>query len=242
VMDISASWFHNSRGEVSESPRSAPTRTNAAAAAAAPRINSVVQWARNKFNDALEKSEFVSRKLVEAQKRLPLDHPGHPNNHPSTSMYSAGSVGTSTEHVLLTSGITAEKLMYDRALEMSRTAAVNELTQEDFEGGVLSYRTAIYMLEAILDNDEDRSTRRKSVAKRDEKPEDELINGLEFEDRATVQKLLEGLRLRLRTIKKKIEVQRGVKRSSITSVPQGYTPPVRNSPTATPQMSNTPPR
>jgi len=157
-------------------------------------------------------------------------------------MYSAGSVGTSTEHVLLTSGITAEKLMYDRALEMSRTAAVNELTQEDFEGGVLSYRTAIYMLEAILDNDEDRSTRRKSVAKRDEKPEDELINGLEFEDRATVQKLLEGLRLRLRTIKKKIEVQRGVKRSSITSVPQGYTPPVRNSPTATPQMSNTPPR
>jgi serine/threonine-protein kinase ULK/ATG1 len=188
VMDVSASWFHHSRAEIAvDSPRSAPTRTNSATATA-PRINSVVQWARNRFNDALEKSEFVSRKLVDAQKQLPLDHPGHPNNHPCSSMYSAGSVGTSTEQVLLTSGITAEKLMYDRALEMSRTAAVNELTQEDFEGGVLSYRTAIYMLEAILDNDDDRSFRRKSMSKKDEKPEDELINGLESEDRATLKK------------------------------------------------------
>jgi serine/threonine-protein kinase ULK/ATG1 len=188
VMDVSASWFQHSRADVAvDSPRSAPTRTNSATNAAS-RINQVVQWARNRFNDALEKSEFVSRKLVDAQKQLPLDHPGHPNNHPSSSMYSAGSVGTSTEQVLLTSGITAEKLMYDRALEMSRTAAVNELTSEDYDGGVLSYRTAIYMLEAILDNDDDRSFRRKSMSKKDEKAEDEMINGLESEDRATLKK------------------------------------------------------
>jgi hypothetical protein len=44
------------------------------------------------------------------------------------------------------------------------------------------------MLEAILDNDGDRSFRRKSMSKKDEKPEDELISGLESEDRATLNK------------------------------------------------------
>ena len=79
--------------------------------------------------------------------------------------------------------------MYDRALEMSRGAAVCELTNEDLENGVVSYRTAIYMLEAILDTEEDRSVRRKSNAAKDDRLiDEEMISGLEEEDRATVQK------------------------------------------------------
>jgi serine/threonine-protein kinase ULK2 len=191
VIDVAGSWWgHKNRGEiVSESPRSAPARHAGSAAVVAPKINGIVQWSRNRFNDCLEKSEFVGRKLVEAQRRLPVDHPGHPSNHPSMSLGSATSVGTSAENITLTSGVTAEKLMYDRALEMSRFAAVNELTNTDLEGGEVSYRTAIYMLEAILDSDDDGSSRGRG---KKEKAEDELINGLESEDRATVMKRKRG--------------------------------------------------
>ncbi|QDS67637.1 hypothetical protein FKW77_004522 [Venturia effusa] len=244
IMSVSAAWFRHSRADVGmDSPRSAPTKSTNATAAAV-KINQVVQWARTQFNDGLEKSEFVSRKLVDAQKQLPLDHPGHPSNHPEPSEISGGSVATSTDQVMLTTGITAEKLMYDRALEMSRTAAVNELTHEDFEGSELSYRTAIWMLEAILDNDDDRSFQSKSNSKQDENTDEDLINGLESEDRATVKKLLEGLRIRLHSIQKKIHAQKQMqaKRSSVASTPSGYTPPNRFSPAATPQLANTPPR
>ncbi|KIW01471.1 uncharacterized protein PV09_07227 [Verruconis gallopava] len=243
IMDISAAWFHNSRGELlhanpSDVPRSAPTRGGMMAAA--PRINSVVQWARTRFNDALEKSDFVARKLTDAQKRLPLDHPHHPNNkYSSSSAYSATSVGTSSDHVILTSGITAEKLMYDRALEMSRGAAVCELTNEDLENGVLSYRTAIYMLEAILDSDDWRTSRKSVGAAKGEGTEDEPIDGLEAEDRATVQKLLDSLKIRLRAIKKKIEAQKAARRSSTSGTP---TMPMRASPSTTPQYSRSPAR
>jgi serine/threonine-protein kinase ULK/ATG1 len=258
IMDISASWFHNSRSELPNAgvPRSAPTR--AGMMATAPRINSVVQWARTRFNDALEKSDFVARKLTDAQRRLPLDHPNHPNNYSSASAYSAKSVGTSSDHVMLTSGVTAEKLMYDRALEMSRGAAVCELTNEDLDNCVLSYRTAIYMLEAVLDSDDFRFDK-NSITAKGEAAEEEQINGLEAEDRATVRKrefiiqfprvvltnsntVLDSLKFRLRTIKRKIEAQKAAKRSSSSATPTGAGTTIRASPSATPQLSRSPAR
>jgi serine/threonine-protein kinase ULK/ATG1 len=69
--------------------------------------------------------------------------------------------------------------MYDRALEMSRTAAVNELVSADLPGCDLNYWTAILMLEAILEEEDESSSR---------KLEGEEINGLESEDRQSIQK------------------------------------------------------
>jgi serine/threonine-protein kinase ULK/ATG1 len=181
VFDVTGHWFYQKRRDNSDvSPRSAPVRS----ASVAPKINGVVQWARKRFNECLEKSEFVARKLVEAQRKLPLDHPGHPSNHQGASSSSVStSVGASAENITLTSGITAEKLMYDRAVEMSRTAAINELTNEDLEGGERSYRTAIHLLEAVLDDDE-----RDVLGQRLGRKDDEIISGLEMEDRKTVEK------------------------------------------------------
>jgi serine/threonine-protein kinase ULK/ATG1 len=142
-------------------------------------MNHVVQWVRNRFNECCDKAEFVARKLQDAQKQLPLDHPNHPSNRSSASG-SATTIG-SAENIHLTTGVTAEKLMYDRALEMSRAAAVNELVGEDLPGCELNYWTAIRMLEAIIESDDDTSSR----GKRDD---DELINGLEAEDRQSVIK------------------------------------------------------
>jgi serine/threonine-protein kinase ULK2 len=149
------------------------------------RMNNVVQWGRERFNMVLEKTDLVRLKLIDSQKRLPEDHPSHPSNI-STETASGGALGTSDEQFIVSSGITAERLMYDRALEMSRSAAINELTGEDLPGCEISYITAIRMLEAILESD-DEDLKGKDVASEQEKDDDVPINGLEAEDRKTVR-------------------------------------------------------
>jgi hypothetical protein len=149
-------------------------------------MNNVVQWARSRFNECLEKSEIVGRKLQQAQRELPLDHPGHPSNHKSASSTSSGAVTTSAEHIQITSGVTAEKLMFERAVEMSRAAAVSELVGEDLNDCEIGYVTAIMLLEAVLESDDEPLIRRPSAKK--DKPGDELINGMETEDRQHVIK------------------------------------------------------
>lgn len=185
-MDIASAWWQRKSradmlGGVSSTTPSSVTRD---------RINSAVQWVRNRFNEVLEKAEFVRLKLIEAQKRLPEDHPGHPNNNTSSSKIAGAS---STEGVILSSGVSAEKLMYDRALEMSRSAAINELANDDLPGCEISYITAIRMLEAVLENEEITQQRKRSSSLKDGKqsqPED-IGAGNEFfkvEDVQTVHK------------------------------------------------------
>lgn len=215
-----------------DGPRSAsPKAATIVNASVHVRINSVVQWARNRFNECLEKSEFVSRKLLDAQGRLPLHHPGHPSKRQQsedTFTSSPKKDATTDKHLNeraneakpgegrqhsvtelnLTSGITAEKLMYDRALEMSRTAAVNELVGEDLAGCEVSYLTAMRLLEAVLEKEGDTrntsKTRRSSTYKK-ERHEDkdtdkdttdaarnndgaDVVEGFEDCDRKTVEK------------------------------------------------------
>jgi serine/threonine-protein kinase ULK/ATG1 len=158
AMDIASLWWSKkSRGEASSGVSAAVAQS------VVQRINAVVQWVRQRFNEVLEKSEVVRLKLLEAQKLLPEDHPSHPSNHEIGS--SALSVGPGTSHVCLTPGISAEKLMYDRAVEMSRAAAIDEVTNENLPGCEISYITAIRMLEAVLDNDDDATTRRLASGK-----------------------------------------------------------------------------
>jgi serine/threonine-protein kinase ULK2 len=180
IFDITGHWFyHKKNNEFETSPRSVPVRTSVSVNS---KVNGIVQWARGKFNDCMEKSEFVARKLMDAQRRLPPDHPGHPSNHPTSSTSSTtANIGASADNLHFTSDVTAEKLMYDRALEMSRMTAINELTNTDLEGGEVNYRTAIQMLEAILDDGNYDIGGRKPMRK-----DDEIITGLENEDRAAV--------------------------------------------------------
>ena len=178
TMDVAGAWWaRKNRGEVVSGSPSARTEANAALITAGNRINNVVQWVRARFNEVLEKAEFVTLKLVEAQKQLPVSHPSHPSNHPVSS--ASTRMGTSADTVVVGSGVTAEKLMYERALEMSRTAAVNELVGEELAGCEIAYVTAVRMLEAVLEADEGGS-----------EMEDEMqpINGMQVEDRQVVEK------------------------------------------------------
>lgn len=187
-MDIAGAWWsRRNRGEVLHSGTS-PRSDSPSAVAAGNRINSAVQWVRNRFNEVLEKAEFVRLKLIEAQRQLPEDHPGHPSNHTSASRIAGAS---STDGAVLSSGITAEKLMYDRALEMSRSAAINEIANEDLQGCEISYITAIRMLEAVLESDDEPLNQRPraSSLSTEMKPDDGgPVNGIRVDDRRDVLK------------------------------------------------------
>lgn len=158
AMDLASLWWSkNGRGDGNGGVSAAVSENISQS------INAIVQWVRQRFNEVLEKSEVVRLKLMEAQRLLPEDHPSHPSNQGVDSLVSSS--GSTTKQVYLTPGISAEKLMYDRALEMSRAAAIDEVTNENLPGCKISYITAIRMLEAVLDNDSDGTTRRVSSGK-----------------------------------------------------------------------------
>jgi serine/threonine-protein kinase ULK/ATG1 len=252
TIDLAGIWWskHKERGEGVTSDPSSIGNTNVGS-----RILAVVKWSRNRFNECLEKSEVVGRRLQHAQRQLPEGHPGHPDNHGSGS---SAEVATSAEHIHLTSGVTAERLMFDRAVEMSRAAAVSELVGEELNDCEIGYKTAIMLLEAVLENDDEPLMRKPSHKK--DKPVDERINGMETEDRqrvikckckrlrsawlgADLDEVIEGARGRLHALQKKMyAVQYAAKRAptSGSSTPK---PASATSPSAmTPSIASTSPR
>ena len=256
-MDIAGAWWaRKNRGEIIEESSSPRTPTNALGGVNGPtgnRVNNVVQWVRSRFNEVLEKAEFVRLKLMEAQKQLPIDHPSHPSHHQPISSSTAG-MGTSADNIVVTTGVTAEKLMYDRALEMSRSAAVNELVGDDLPGCEIAYITAIRMLEAVLEDDEDPPPKKSSQTDKD--PEDSAINGVEAEDRKVVLKckhpyspntwtiftnetvVVHSIRTRLAALQKKMQII-----SKRTSIPQAPGPPAKpTSVTLNPAVAGTTPQ
>lgn len=188
------------------------------------RINELVQWIREKFNECLEKAEFIKLRLQEATLALErlsgafsesniyvggstattADGSGASgSNHPASGYSASNAItvsnttgaanqasaaNTTNANAGVGGAIVAEKLIFDRALEISRNAAVNELVKEDLKGCELSYSTAIWMLEALLDEDGG---------------EDGRLDG---EDKVTVEKFIVGIGNRLSVLKRKLEL------------------------------------
>ncbi len=82
-------------------------------------------------------------------------------------MNSTTGMGTSLDNVVVSPGVSAEKLMYLRAVEMSRSAAVNELVCDDLPGCEIAYVTAIRMLEAVLMDDDDDTSKKVTMSEKD---------------------------------------------------------------------------
>ncbi|KAI1808020.1 Serine/threonine-protein kinase ATG1 [Daldinia bambusicola] len=203
-MDIANIWWTRRNRIDSNSSQHVVNRDATSAQNLISRVNSAVQWVRKRFNETLEKAEVVRLKLLEAQRQLPEDHPSHPANHQLELLPTGAS---STEGIVLTAGLSAEKLMYERALEMSRAAAINEIANEDLSGCELSYLTAIRMLEAVLDNDEDLSKRRLSGSS---KAERDLIregaSDINPDDQQAVHKMIQMINGRLTALRKKLQM------------------------------------
>ncbi|KAI5965848.1 ATG1 [Candida pseudojiufengensis] len=160
------------------------------------KINQLVQWIREKFNECLEKAEFVKLRLQESKLAINNstikegdddEDDGDNNNNKS----------------ITTTKVVAEKLLFDRALEMSRNAAVNELVKEDLHGCELSYSTAIWMLEAVLDEDDDIDNQNSN--NNNNNNGENNFKKLDDEDRIMVEKFIVSIGNRLSVLKKKIE-------------------------------------
>jgi len=247
AMNTAARWLERRKRE-GDSAALVSTR-NGAVGTAGQRMNNVVQWTRSRFNEILEKTDLVRMRLVDSQRRLPEDHPSHPSNVVAGIGSSAG-LGTSADQVVVSPGVTAEKLMYDRALEMSRAAAINELTSEDLPGCEISYVTAIRMLEAVLESDEELLRKSNSANKSETEIDEGAIAGLEAEDRDTVvtskstpvslnlmntdiRTVVKQIRGRLEALRKKLQVIH--KRASAPSIGSPRTPPIPHR-TSTPSL------
>lgn len=205
-MAIANQWW--TRKKRIEASGNSSLVSRADSATAGNRINNAVQWMRSRFNEILEKCDFSRMKLEDAQKKLPEDHPMHPANLVGSTTTGESSA---VDGIVLSSGITAERLMYERAIEMSRSAAINEMTNTDLKGCEISYVTALRMLEAVLEKEEEESSsppvRRSSetppLDKVNEKEEEE-VNGISGTDKVAVRNMTQMVRERLKTLRNKM--------------------------------------
>ncbi|ODV84428.1 hypothetical protein CANARDRAFT_8777 [[Candida] arabinofermentans NRRL YB-2248] len=165
AMSIASEWWHS----------------NFSKSATSPKLNELVQWIRSRFNESLEKAEFLRLRLAEANDQL------------------SSSVDSSSKGSLNEKPVIAEKLIFERALEMSRTAALNELKNEDLLGCELSYSTSIWMLETLMNGDGDSVYGSSGDASGSDK--------LDVEDRKTVELFINSIGNRLKVLRQKIEKQ-----------------------------------
>ncbi|GAA5826401.1 hypothetical protein JCM11251_002352 [Rhodosporidiobolus azoricus] len=105
----------------------------------------------------------------------------------------------------------AEKLIYDRALELSRAAAVNELRGESPADCETAYETALWMLYALLDETLSGSSTPSTEAAE--------------EDRVTVERFIKSIGARLAALRKKIAPAAGGNGGAGTAVTSGSTTP-----------------
>ncbi|CAH2355298.1 serine/threonine-protein kinase Atg1p [[Candida] railenensis] len=180
-MAVASNWWYQQQQQSQESSSSLDSSGNSSIHLSI-RINELVQWIREKFNECLEKAEFIRLRLQEANQTLRKEREEEYDDD-----------DYSEEEVNLEERVIAEKLIFDRALEMSRNAAVNELVKEDLKGCELAYSTAIWMLEALLDEDSSTSA--------DERLDDE--------DKAMVEKFIVSIGNRLSVLKKKLGDEEG---------------------------------
>ncbi|KAG0177747.1 Serine/threonine-protein kinase [Apophysomyces sp. BC1021] len=91
-------------------------------------------------------------------------------------------------------GTSVERLLYDRALEISRAAAVHELVGENMPICEEDYQRAIWMLEAILETAVDATTTT-------------TINGgevIEEDDRLIIRRFIDSIQHRILVLRKKL--------------------------------------
>ncbi|KAF3770039.1 hypothetical protein M406DRAFT_66486 [Cryphonectria parasitica EP155] len=189
-MDVASLWWSRRTRSEASGGHASSARDSGNTQNLTPRINAVVQWVRSRFNEVLEKAE--------------VEHPSHPSNH-STEAGNTG--GSAVDGVVITPGISAEKLMYDRAVEMSRKAAIDEISNEDLVGCEISYVTAICMLEAVLDSDEDLPKRRVSGPSKEERATPrEDTSEINADDQQAIRKLIGMITGRLTTVRRKLRM------------------------------------
>ncbi|EJS43809.1 atg1p [Saccharomyces arboricola H-6] len=163
------------------------------------RVNVLVQWLREKFNECLEKADFLRLKINDLRFKNAAE--GDENEN----LEEKGGV---EEPVYL------EKLLYDRALEISKMAAHMELKGENLYSCELAYATSLWMLETSLDDEDFTNTygdyafktsiRSKSY---DGEDKEKYHSVLDENDRLIIRKYIDSIANRLKILRQKMNHQ-----------------------------------
>ncbi|CAI4061558.1 serine/threonine protein kinase ATG1 SKDI_07G0850 [Saccharomyces kudriavzevii IFO 1802] len=163
------------------------------------RVNVLVQWLREKFNECLEKADFLRLKI---------------NDLRFKSASEVDENQTLEDKVSVEEPVYLEKLLYDRALEISKMAAHMELKGENLYNCELAYATSLWMLETSLDDDDFTNTYgdctfRTNVHSKSNDGEDKekYHSVLDENDRLIIRKYIDSIANRLKILRQKMNHQ-----------------------------------
>lgn len=183
AMQITSTWWYESQEKVFSL-----------------RLNLLIQWIREKFNECLEKADFLRLKLDELRKNEAIERTY--TSEVKDAEKNESSDSKSHHHVYdesdsdLGDPVYVEKILYDRALEISKTAAQLEIQGEHLSNCELAYATSLWMLETLLDD---------SIAE-ESYNEIEMVNTgiLDDQDKKIIRKYIDSIANRLKALRQKI--------------------------------------
>lgn len=167
------------------------------------RLNLLVQWIREKFNECLEKADFLRLKLSELNKTGSINRTYSPetragvlNKDGKIENFNAASHTFDEDESVTDETVHLEKILYDRALEISKTAAQLEIQGEHLSNCELAYATSLWMLETLLDDTIDD----------DPYNEVEMVTTgvLDDQDKKIIRKYIDSIANRLKALRQKI--------------------------------------
>lgn len=149
-------------------------------------IKAVMKWARERFNQTLLRVEYCERKYLAARKYVPSPHLAHPS-HDNDVAAPAG------VDYLSSIGNTAEDLLYWRAHDICMGNCLREVPfavpLPVLQECLVTYKTAAYMWEAILECDgatwkevKDESEKKKEAIKNTPPGEEVVVTWKYYND------------------------------------------------------------
>lgn len=151
------------------------------------KVNAIVQCIREKFNECLEKADFLRLKWNN------LDHSG--DSTLLVNQENKSKTNLTNELQKRMEAISVTKLLYERALDLSKNAAKLEIQGIHLSSSELGYCTSIWMLEAILDE----------TSKSNSFSESNFDgNKLDEHDIAIIRKYIQSISVRLKLLRMKM--------------------------------------
>lgn len=159
------------------------------------RLNLLVQWIRERFNECLEKADFLRLKLNEL-KTSGGEAMRRRDSHKSTSSRVDEQSEDNEPDEESDEPVYLEKILYDRALEISKTAAKLEMQGDHLNNCELAYATSLWMLETLLDepNGDDLYGETDGLT----------TDVLDDQDKKVIRKYIDSIANRLKALREKI--------------------------------------
>ncbi|CAR29877.1 ZYRO0G19074p [Zygosaccharomyces rouxii] len=185
AMQITSTWWYESQDKVYSL-----------------RLNLLVQWIRERFNESLEKADFLRVKINELKTACASDRtlikPEGAKETLETNDQLKQDEGDSPQidEIGDEEPVYLEKMLYDRSLEISKAAAKLEIQGEHLNNCELAYATSLWMLKTLLDETSDEYLYNE---------QDIVTTGiLDEQDKRIIKKYIDSIANRLKALRHKM--------------------------------------